>query len=115
MQKITNNSKAPQGLHTKSGVVFIHPGKSRDLDLSEEGLKFAKRLPFLTVDEIDAPEAIDPLDHDGDGEKGGSDPEGEVDAALEKLRADAKALGIKVHWKHSAETIQAAIDAKLAE
>ena len=57
----------------------------------------------------------DPLDHDKDGQPGGSADEGEVSPELEKLRADAKALGIKVHWKHSAETIQAAIDAKLAE
>lgn len=34
---------------------------------------------------------------------------------IEKLREDAKALGLKPHWKASAETIQAAIDAKLAE
>lgn len=58
---------------------------------------------------------VDPLDHDKDGKPGGSEPQGNISDELEKLREDAKALGIKVHWKHSAETIQAAIDAKLGE
>lgn len=45
--KVTNISKAPQGVNAKSGRVFIRPGETRDVDLSETGLKQAKRLTKL--------------------------------------------------------------------
>jgi hypothetical protein len=84
-------------------VVDVPPMKTGD--------KFTLNGEELTVKAT----SKDSLDHDKDGKPGGSEPQGEVSADLEKLREDAKALGLKVHWKHSAETIQAAIDAKLAE
>jgi hypothetical protein len=49
--KVTNNSKALQGVHTKLGVLYIAPGETADADLTEEGLKGAKRLDFLSVTE----------------------------------------------------------------
>jgi hypothetical protein len=65
--KITNNSKANQGVWTKDGLVHLDPGQTRDLDLAEGYLERIKALPFLTVEG-------DPLDHDKDGKKGGSVP-----------------------------------------
>ncbi len=49
--KVTNNSKALQGVWAKSGTVYIPSGETKDIDLSEDGLKRAKALPFLDVDE----------------------------------------------------------------
>lgn len=49
--KVTNSSKALQGVHTKSGVQYISPGDSVDVEFTEAGLKGAKRLDFLAVGE----------------------------------------------------------------
>jgi hypothetical protein len=80
--KITNNSQSPQGVHAVSGVVYIKPGQTRDLELTDAGLVQAKRLPFLGIEGVardlsaapnspPPPNGIDPLDHDGNGKKGG--------------------------------------------
>lgn len=45
--KVTNESKALQGVYTKTGVAWIKPGETKPVDLTEEGKKLAKRLPFL--------------------------------------------------------------------
>jgi hypothetical protein len=63
--KVTNNSKAIQGVWAKGGLVMIDPGQTRDVDIAADYLARARALPFLKV------ESADPLDHDGDGEKGG--------------------------------------------
>lgn len=57
-----------------------------------------------------------PLDHDEDGKKGGSKPvaKGE-DPERDRLKAEAKDLGIVVHYRWSSERIQEEIDKKLAE
>jgi hypothetical protein len=47
--KVTNNSKALQGVNTKSGVIYIAPGQSKDVEFTEEGAKQAKRLTFLSL------------------------------------------------------------------
>lgn len=47
--KVTNNSKALQGVNTKSGVVYIAPGQSKDVEFTEEGARQAKRLKFLSL------------------------------------------------------------------
>eukprot|EP00873_Tetraselmis_striata_P020725 jgi/Tetstr1/440989/TSEL_029257.t1 len=49
--KVTNNSKALQGVNTKTGTAYVRPGETRDLELSETGAKQAKRLKFLTLGE----------------------------------------------------------------
>ncbi len=38
--KIKNTSDVRQAVHTTTGVVFIHPGKTRDVELTEAGEKF---------------------------------------------------------------------------
>ncbi|WP_196492825.1 hypothetical protein, partial [Pseudomonas fluorescens] len=48
--KVTNNSKALQGVHTTDGVVYILPGKTKEVDLTSEGHKGASRLAFLSVE-----------------------------------------------------------------
>ena len=50
MTKITNTSDVKQAVHTTTGVVFIHPGKDRDVDLTAEGMKFAEATDGLKID-----------------------------------------------------------------
>lgn len=45
--KVTNVSKALQGVNTKSGRAFIRPGETKDVEFSDAGLKQAKRLSKL--------------------------------------------------------------------
>lgn len=47
--QVTNNSKAPQGVHTLRGVVFIKPGETKELDLGESQAERAGRLKFLDL------------------------------------------------------------------
>jgi len=63
---IKNNSPALQGVRSVDGLVFIAPGRQRTLDIPSEWEASTRRLPFLAIDVAD-----DPLDHDGDGKKGG--------------------------------------------
>lgn len=45
---ITNNSKAPRGVHTAAGrLVFIQPGESRTMDLAR--IEDIRRLPNISV------------------------------------------------------------------
>ncbi|MCD1264538.1 hypothetical protein B5M44_24020 [Shinella sumterensis] len=48
--KVTNKGKERQGVHTTSGVVFIHPGKSRDVELTEAGEKLVRASQDLSID-----------------------------------------------------------------
>jgi hypothetical protein len=79
--QITNNSKAPRGVYSAAGrLVFIQPGQTRTMDIAN--IDPVRRNPFLEavcVDELpDVPADLaaavkrHPLDHDGDGKKGGS-------------------------------------------
>lgn len=49
--KVTNNSKANQGIWTTEGLLFVAPGQSEDLDIADDYLERAKSLPFLTISE----------------------------------------------------------------
>ncbi|RRV49577.1 hypothetical protein [Pseudomonas sp. p106] len=90
--KVTNNSKAPQGVHTVNGVVFLLPGQSRDLELTEPGHKQASRLDFLKVS--------------------GAAPKAEAgEDGREALFAKLKALGVEAGKNSSVKTLQE----KLAE
>lgn len=83
--KVTNSSKAPQGVHTAAGVVFVGPGESREVELTEAGHKLASRLGFLKVSGT-APKA-------DDGDK-------------EALFAKLKALGVEAGKNSSLKTLQ---------
>ncbi len=85
--KVTNNSKAPQGLRTATGVIFLLPGQTRDVELSEDGHKQASRLGFLKVSGA-APKA--------------AEPEGDKEALFAKL----KALGIEAGKNSSVKSLQ---------
>ncbi|BBP60365.1 hypothetical protein [Pseudomonas sp. St316] len=87
--KVTNNSKALQGVHTALGVVFIQPGETKDVDLTPEGHKGASRLSFLSVE--------------------GKVPAGDGDERAE-LFAKLKALGIDAAGNSKTETLQKKLD-----
>ncbi|HEK1684103.1 TPA: hypothetical protein SMR42_000408 [Pseudomonas putida] len=85
--KVTNNSKAPQGVHTPTGVVFVGPGESREVELTEQGHKLASRLGFLKLS--------------GSALKA-TEPEGDKEVLFAKL----KALGIEAGKNSSLKTLQ---------
>lgn len=85
--KVTNNSKALQGLHTDLGVMYLAPGESREVELTEAGHKLASRLDFLKVSGT-APKATE-----GEGDK-------------EVLFAKLKALGVEAGKNSSLKTLQ---------
>lgn len=47
--KITNTSRAPQGVHTARGLQFIAPGETRDLDVLKGYLDRVDALPHLSA------------------------------------------------------------------
>lgn len=49
MAKVTNTSDIRQMVHTKSGVVKLPAGKTRELDLTEYGRKLVDASPVLSV------------------------------------------------------------------
>ena len=91
--KVTNNSKALQGVHTTDGVVYILPGETKEVDLTSEGHKGASRLTFLSVE--------------------GKAPAGDGDERTE-LFAKLKALGIDAAGNSKTETLQKKLDEALA-
>lgn len=91
--KVTNSSKALQGVHTTDGVVYILPGETKEVDLTPEGHKGASRLTFLSVE--------------------GKAPAGDGDERAE-LFAKLKALGIDAAGNSKTETLQKRLDEALA-
>lgn len=87
--KVTNNSKALQGVHTTNGVVFVAPGESLEVEITEAGHKLASRLEFLKLSG-DAPEAV------GDDKA--------------DLLAKLKALGINANANSKPETLRAKLE-----
>ncbi|OSN39556.1 hypothetical protein [Pseudomonas syringae] len=83
--KVTNNSKAMQGVYSASGVVYVLPGQSLEVDLTPEGHKGASRLKFLSIE--------------------GDVPESKSDDKAELL-AKLKALGIEAGKNSGIETLQ---------
>jgi hypothetical protein len=48
--KITNTSRAPQGVHTTQGLRFIAPGETRELDVLEGYRARVDALPHLSAE-----------------------------------------------------------------
>ncbi|MDW9852717.1 hypothetical protein GOB46_08975 [Sinorhizobium meliloti] len=63
--KVTNNSKALQGVRSKGRAVYIPPGETRDVDLEGVDLEKAKRLRFLKIEGVSKAAS----NQDGDGPK----------------------------------------------
>lgn len=72
--KITNISPGPRGINTVDGQRIINVGETVEAELSEAELEGSKETGWF---KIEAAGKRDPLDHDGDGKKGGSLPKSE--------------------------------------
>lgn len=80
--RVTNNRKAPYGIEeVGGGFKFVDPGETRAVDAVNPGPLY--RMRDLVVEAADSevadmPASLkakagqDPLDHDGDGKRGGS-------------------------------------------
>lgn len=100
MPKITNTSQAPQGVNTKSGVVYLKPGEGRDLDLEDVEMTALKKVPHVTIGEP-------PKDEDGDGVVDSTD--------RTALKAKADELGLDYPKNIPTEKLNDLVTAKLAE
>lgn len=115
--KITNNSAAPQGVHAVSGVVYLKPGQSRDVELTDVGVAQAKRLPFLGIegaarDLSSAPSSLPPTNGTGQT-KAPAPPKPVVPSEIAGLRNDYKAaFGKGPSPKWDADTLRAKIAEK---
>lgn len=47
--KITNQSKALQGVRTVKGLVYVKPGETRDVEMDEGQATRVRALPFFAV------------------------------------------------------------------
>lgn len=65
MAKFTNYTQGPKGLNTLAGLVHVEAGQTVDVEISDEEAAASKKTGWFS-----APK--DPLDHDGDGKKGGA-------------------------------------------
>lgn len=105
--KITNTSRALQGIWTDAGLAFLEAGETRDIDVAESYVERVHALPFLTVTEAD------PLDHDGNGEKGGSLPNAPVGLSGKnkaELIAIATAEGAEIEDTMTVADLKSAIE-----
>ncbi|TKT79981.1 hypothetical protein [Aquamicrobium sp. LC103] len=48
--KVTNNSKALQGVYSAKGVIYLKPGETKEITFSDVGARQARRLPFLKLE-----------------------------------------------------------------
>jgi len=47
---VTNNSKAPQGIHTMDGLTYVMPGETKSVRLNETLFSHAKALDFFDLE-----------------------------------------------------------------
>jgi hypothetical protein len=107
----TNKSNGPRGVNGVHGVVLIERGETREVEVTEAEYRSAIGTGYFGEG--------DPLDHDEDGEKGGSNPDEPVSLSR-KTKAElleiATAEGVAdVSDENTVDEIKAAIEAKRAE
>lgn len=76
LHTVSNEGKAPRGIFTRDGMVTLNPGDTRELHLSKQIAEEEDAIEGIVLEKgkAVAAKAADPLDHDGDGKKGGSKP-----------------------------------------
>ena len=72
MPKFTNISTGDRGLHTAGGLIMVPAGATVDVDLAKD--EEPNDEWFAPAASKAGKEAADPLDHDGNGKKGGAAP-----------------------------------------
>lgn len=112
MAKVTSNHKGPLGL---PGGITLRPGVPTNVERWGIIKNHAVVRSWINAGVIESDELPD------EPKAAISTPAGDDkvavvdDDALAKLKAEAKELGISVHYRWSAEKIQEEIDKKLAE
>ncbi len=88
--KVTNTSKAVQGIHTLHGVAYINPGDTRELVLTESDAKRAERLPFIDLDGDPVEDPAPSFSVSTDGKDGVYIPAAEFNALRESFESLSK-------------------------
>lgn len=111
MVTVKNLTNSPYDLQTTKGFVRLPAFGEVSGDFTGDYLQLLEASMAVKV--IASP-ARDPLDHDGDGRKGGSKSSSEADDATLKLRAEYKELtGKDADGRWKADRIQSEIDKAL--
>ncbi len=90
--KVTNISKALQGINTKSGRAFIRPGETKEIEFDEAGIKQARRLKGILdigAGEVKKNQSGFKAEHHGGGRFNVTDGETVHLSGLSKADADA--------------------------
>jgi len=111
MHKIVNKTNSPFDLQSVAGKVILPAFGEVEAEFEAGYLDLLRAA--RTVD-VKPAGGRDPLDHDGDGKKGGSKPARAADDEIQRLRAEYTELtGQKPHHLWKAERLQAEIDKAL--
>lgn len=110
---LKNLSGIPLDVPTPSGPVILPANGELTVTLGALDAAILQQSPYVEISEGDKP-SRDPLDHDGDGRKGGSKPASEAGEVVDKLRAEYKELtGKDADGRWKADRIQSEIDKAL--
>jgi hypothetical protein len=112
--KVTNNSKALQGVNTLSGVVYLQPGESRELDFNDAELAGIKRLAFIGIEGLDRGASYPPKENGQAPLNGTEKPAADTPSEREELKKQADELGIEYARNITTDKLKELIDAKLA-
>lgn len=117
MANVTSNHKGPLGL---PGGITLRPGVATNVERwgiikNHAVVRSWIAAGILESDELPEEPKTTAAGAEITGTGGAGAPSSEDDDSLVKLKAEAKDLGIAVHYRWSAEKIQEEIDKKLAE
>lgn len=110
---LKNLSGIPLDVPTPAGPVILPANGELPVTLGALDAAIMEQSPYVEISEGGKP-SHDPLDHDGDGRKGGSLPAS--DREMDDLRAQYEELfGDAPDGRWGEKRVRDAIDAKLAE
>lgn len=113
MITVKNLTNSPYDLQGRDGLIRLPAFGEAQGEFNDDYLQILEASMAVKV--LDAPSKPDPLDHDGNGKKGGPKLADDSDE-LARLRSDyLEVVGKKPYHAWTAEELQAKIDAKLAE
>lgn len=115
MLTIKNLTNSPYLVVLADGSKEMLParGALENVEVHPQHLPLYRSIGYFQITEGETKKS-DPLDHDGDGKKGGSKPAADADDELQTLRDEYSELtGKKPHHLWKAERLRAEIDKAL--